>query len=330
MLQSKPLAELSFVRKYSLVSFLSIGAIISAIAVIMASAKVSIKTRPLDHRDERIWRKESTPAWPLFGFHPHTQYNWDASTEDNYRSSEQVFAGRFSDIRQRLDLNYHASYTSSRQLLQDAIIESMLTASVLIQHGQSKPCTSYEPWIIFTAGVMGAGKTHTIKKLHSDGQFPLQSFVTVDPDEMRRLLPEFNVYVGFNAETAGELTRKEAGMMAEILTVAALERGQNVLVDGSLRDAPWYQMYFLSLRETFPQIKLGIIHVTAPIKAIFERVKRRGESTGRVVPEDVLLNSIEQVPKSVMILKQQVDFFPRDPQPCGRRRRTRSVRKIPG
>jgi hypothetical protein len=283
MLQSEPLAGLSFVRKPSLVSFLSLGAIISAIVVIMASAQVSVKTRPLDHRDGRIWRKESTPAWPLFGFHPHPQYDWDGSTEENYRSTEEIFAGRFSEIRQRLDLNYHGSYTSPRQLLQDVIIESMLTSSVADEHGQSKPCTSSEPWIIFTAGVMGAGKTHTIKQLHSDGQFPLQSFVTVDPDEMRRLLPEFNVYVGFNAETAGELTRKEAGMMAEILTVAALERGQNVLVDGSLRDAPWYQMYFLSLRETFPQIKLGIIHVTAPTKAIFERVKVRNRCQSNAV-----------------------------------------------
>jgi hypothetical protein len=278
MLQFQSLAELSFVRKPSVVTFLSIGAIISTIIVIMASAQVSIKTRTLDHHDDRIWLKESTSAWPLFGFHPHPQYDWGVSTEENYRSMEQIFAGRFSDIRRRLDLNYHSSYTRSRELLQDAIIESMLVSSVGEAPGQPQPCTSSEPWIIFTAGVMGAGKTHTIKQLHSNGQFPLQSFVTVDPDEMRRLLPEFNVYVGFNPETAGELTRKEAGMMAEILTVAALERGQHVLVDGSLRDAHWYQKYFLSLRQSFPRIKLGIIHVTAPTKVIFERVKVRHRS----------------------------------------------------
>ena len=122
---------------------------------------------------------------------------------------------------------------------------------------------------------MGAGKTHVMKQLHSNGQFPLETFVSVDPDEIRRLLPEFQVYVESCPERAGELTRKEAGMVAEILTEAALERGQNVLVDGSLRDAAWYAAYFQTLRQSFHSLKLGIIHVTAPIGEIFQRVEVR-------------------------------------------------------
>jgi Zeta toxin len=86
----------------------------------------------------------------------------------------------------------------------------------------------------------GAGKTHTINKLNESGQFPLESFIRVDPDEIRRRLPEFQIYLEKNPEKAGELTRKEAGMMAEILTSFALEQGLNVLVDGSLKDAAWY------------------------------------------------------------------------------------------
>jgi hypothetical protein len=88
--------------------------------------------------------------------------------------------------------------------------------------------------------MLGAGKTHTINKLHESGHFPLESFVTVDPDEIRRRLPEFQSYIQHNPERAGELTRKEAGMIAEILTNSALEQGMNVLVDGSLKDAAWH------------------------------------------------------------------------------------------
>jgi hypothetical protein len=38
-------------------------------------------------------------------------------------------------------------------------------------------------------------------------------------------------------------------------------------------------------------------------------IQQRAKTTGRVVPTDVLLKSIEQVPKSVEILSQHVDFF---------------------
>ena len=208
-------------------------------------------------------------------------YDWNVSTEENYRSDEgsssislsSSSGGKFNHIRRRLDRNYHANYVHSRRILQDSIIESMLFGTSTGEQQQEQPCRSIEPWIVFSAGVMGAGKSWTIAKLVEKRRFPLESFVSVDPDEIRRRLPEFDGYVRHNPETAGEHTRKEAGMIAEILTLATLDRGQHVLVDGSLRDAHWYAKYFQSLRQSFPHIKLGIIHVTAPIDAIFKRVK---------------------------------------------------------
>jgi hypothetical protein len=117
------------------------------------------------------------------------------------------------------------------------------------------------------------------------------------------------VYVERTPDRAGELTRKEAGMMSELLTNYALDSGLNCLVDGSLKDADWYEKYFNKLRKIYPTLRIGIIHVTAPTEAIFERVKQRGKSTGRVVPLDTLKRSIEEVPKAVTQLRRSVDFF---------------------
>lgn len=103
------------------------------------------------------------------------------------------------------------------------------------------------------------------------GHFPLLAFVTVDPDEIRRHLPEFHLYVEQSPELAGELTRKEAGYIAEILTLAGLQAGKNVLVDGSLRDSEWYKKYFARLRRDFKYLRIAIIHVTAPRDAVFQR-----------------------------------------------------------
>ena len=122
--------------------------------------------------------------------------------------------------------------------------------------------------------------------------------------------------------------------------MVALRRGMNVLVDGSLRDSAWYKTYFSQLREDFPTLKLAIVHVSAPRDAIFKRAavslrslrrvwslfaelptvdselffffplkQDRAVATGRIVPKETLLMAIDQVPRSVNILKTLVDYF---------------------
>jgi predicted kinase len=244
-------------------------------------------------------------------------YDWNRSTEDNHKAKDeqqqqkqQLIPSKFRPFRQKLDRSYHCTYSLERQAVQDAILDSLLQDTKIVDAVSGRECTvPHTPWIVFTAGVYGAGKTHTIKKLHERGQFPLDSFVAVDPDEIRRRLPEFSVYVTKTPERAGELTRKEAGMMAEILTNFALEQGMNVLVDGSLKDAVWYENYFQKLRHGHPLLKIGIIHVKAPLEAILERIRQRGKETGRVVPMDALKRSIVQVPIAVEQLRHSVDFF---------------------
>ena len=94
----------------------------------------------------------------------------------------------------------------------------------------------------------------------------------VDPDEIRRHLPEFYNY---DSQLAGEMTRLEAGMIAELLTLAALSNGRNVLVDGSLKDSVWYQQYFAQLRTDYPWLQIAILHITAPMQAVIDRAQVR-------------------------------------------------------
>lgn len=120
---------------------------------------------------------------------------------------------------------------------------------------------------------MGAGKSYALRKIHDRGRFPLSAFVIVDPDEIRQLFPEYGLYVDQNPLKAGEMTRKEAGYIVEILTLAALQAGKNVLVDGSLRDSTWYTEYIESLRKQYSMLKIMILHIVAPREAIFARAE---------------------------------------------------------
>eukprot|EP00581_Thalassiosira_minuscula_P006305 CAMPEP_0183746956 /NCGR_PEP_ID=MMETSP0737-20130205/67020_1 /TAXON_ID=385413 /ORGANISM="Thalassiosira miniscula, Strain CCMP1093" /LENGTH=406 /DNA_ID=CAMNT_0025982663 /DNA_START=266 /DNA_END=1486 /DNA_ORIENTATION=- len=240
------------------------------------------------------------------------KYSLSKSTQGNYAAEDGVkdFYGPFQEIRSRLDYNYHGNYSKERQLFQDKIVEKQLDGTTIVDRNSGRVCkTPTEPWIVFTAGVMGAGKSHTMKQLSSKGLFPLQSYVVVDPDEIRSHFPEYHLYAQRMPQRAGELTHREAGYLTEIVTEAAMQRGHNVLVDGSLKDSDWYSEYFKSLRKKYKGIRIAILHITAPRAAVLERAKNRAKDTGRVVPIETLELSLKQVPISVRKLAPQADFF---------------------
>lgn len=53
------------------------------------------------------------------------------STEENHRSDDRNFYGKYSHIRETLDYAYHCNYTYERQKLQDSIITEFLHAAVI-------------------------------------------------------------------------------------------------------------------------------------------------------------------------------------------------------
>lgn len=294
---------------------------------------MTIKTSPSASSDPSS-STVSANTWP-----GDSGYDWQRSTEENYRSnsSRDHFVGEFQEFRRRLDRSYHNDYIPSRQALQDGIIRRLLASENRCNEDPStsatddKNCFQKERvdlgtgkqhdaarWIVFTAGVYGAGKSHTIGRLQSLGCFPPRSsFMGVDPDEIRRMLPEFSLY---RADQAGAYTQKEAGMIAELLTDIALSSGKNVVVDGSLRDAAWHEKYFRNLRTRFgadssldgqvrKNIRIGILYVTAPLDEIYLRVEQRGASTGRAVPPEFLERSMKEVPEAIERLRPLVDFY---------------------
>lgn len=110
-------------------------------------------------------------------------------------------------------------------------------------------------------------------RLASQGYFPLESYVSVDPDVIRQQFPEFHLYASLSREKAGERTHKEAGYVTEIVTAVALNSGYNVLVDGSLRDWKWYSEYFQTLKRKYKKLRVAILYVSAPREKIMERAK---------------------------------------------------------
>lgn len=241
-------------------------------------------------------------------------YDYTKSTEENYKhvgDTPPSFTGEFAKERSQIDYSYHKHYNIDRQLLQDHIMEKFLKTTIryVIDDEEIICDRPIQPWLVFTAGCMGAGKGHTIKWLADKELFPLKAFVQVDADALRELLPEFNEYNKRDESTSGFLTQKEVGYISELLTLDGLDEGKNVLVDGSLRDAEWYSKYIKDLRIRYPQLNIGILYVTAAKDTILQRAAERAKETGRVVPEEVILSTLRKIPESIRILSPLVDFL---------------------
>lgn len=162
--------------------------------------------------------------------------------------------------------------------------------------------------ILFIKGAFGAGKSHVLSWLSKRGLFPLHSFVVVDPDHLREKLPETKEYIRRNPATAGYMTQKEVGYISEVMILKALLEGKNIIVDGSLKDWQWYSQYMNQLRNTFPRLKLAIIHVVTTLDTAVNRAARRGAETGREVPLEAISEQLEAIPQSLKRLEPYVNY----------------------
>ena len=77
-----------------------------------------------------------------------------------------------------------------------------------------------QPWAIFTAGCMGAGKTRVMGVLGREGLLPLDRFVRVDQDLIRAHLPETRTLMKLDRRTVGHMT--QASLSLKSLTHKSL------------------------------------------------------------------------------------------------------------
>lgn len=216
----------------------------------------------------------------------------DQSTADLYKSNDFIFAGDFTESRSKVDFSYHSNYQIERQLVQDRIIHKYL------RFGKSVN----SPKIIFTAGVMGAGKGYILKKMSQSKQIDLQEYLWVDPDQLKNELPEMKIYVNLDPKTAGTKVHKESGFIQEIILSEALKQNKNIIVDGSLTSLIRHKMLFESIHRDYPHYTIEIIYVIADLEKIKARIQRRGDATGRFVPMEKVEQAFHQIPKTVQVL----------------------------
>jgi hypothetical protein len=196
-----------------------------------------------------------------------------------------------------------ASITTNTVPLDD--VDSSDTNRIQERMGQPQP--EKRPWIVFTAGPMGVGKGYVLTQLQQANLFDVSSFVKIDPDLIKYELPEMVGYLQKDRATAASKLHRESTQMADIIFEYAVTNSMSILVDGSLRDVVYYESLFRRIRTEYPSYRIAIIHITASRDVIYNRAATRANITGRVVPTQLLEESIQQVPKSVAKLSPLAD-----------------------
>lgn len=254
----------------------------------------------------------NTQSWPPLN--QNVTFDWSQPTNQVYASQddeeEKTFTEPFSLARSLLDYSYHANPLKNRQLLQDEILRRVVESAPCSTATDSSPSSTkhqQRPWMVFTAGPMGVGKGYVLQELHKANLFPIQEFIKIDPDLLKSELPELPGYIQINPVIAASQLHRESTQMADVLLEHALAHSHSILVDGSLRDVEYYTSFLKRIRREFPTYQIAILQIVASREVIFQRAKTRGEKTGRVVPIELLEESIRQVPASVAQLSSLTD-----------------------
>ena len=214
-------------------------------------------------------------------------------------NSTMTYKSPYQSIRDTLDYAYHSKPSEHRIQCEDKFITTHLT----------KPYTCRpEPQLLFTAGAMGAGKSHFLSTLP-------YKYVLIDPDEIASSMPPFESSdISFRPaeqveEVEGTRARHEARLITEILLQAAMQRRADVVLDGSLRSYQWYLQNIPQLRHKHPDYRVDLVHIHCPLPEVLKRAHKRALKTGRQVPNTLIERSWKDSRRAISVLgrKKLVD-----------------------
>lgn len=194
----------------------------------------------------------------------------------------------FDDIRNNLDYSWHIKLNDYQNKYHNKILCEILKSQEKTFNGIA----------CFTAGCMGAGKSHYIKQ-HS----LFREFIHNDPDQLK----------GYILQYEPKLTRQNKILhlfscnLSEVLLRYCIMQHLSFVLDGTLRNIPWHKSLFEELKSK--DFLIHLIYVKSSLKTILIRAAKRHVETKRHVPLHLILQTFRSIHISVECLKPYSDTF---------------------
>jgi len=157
---------------------------------------------------------------------------------------------------------------------------------------------------IVTMGGPASGKSTGLGDVAND-----PSYVKVDPDGIKEQMPEYQKAIDPAATWKGAafMAHEESSYLAKQIKSKAIERGNNLIIDGTGANADKFVKSIQDLKTAGYQVHLMMPHVE--VEEALPRAMKRGERTGRIVPEEFIREAYSKIPYNFERIAMTVDAF---------------------
>lgn len=226
--------------------------------------------------------------------HTHTQTYWVRPDEEEHEKP--------ADTKTRYTIPGTRRYLDERHELHKKIVDELTKDAGRPKRKGEKP----------TAVLMGGGtasgksslRKHVIdRKLR---QLGIRA-ATIDPDEIKERIPEFNDFKKAYPEHAAELVHKESTDIGALALEKLIKSGKSFVLDGTLRGKDRVEKLVDKLKKAGYQVHVYVADV--PLEVAKARSDERAKLTGRVVPHEIIEATHRSVPKTIEGLKHKFDSY---------------------
>ena len=153
-----------------------------------------------------------------------------------------------------------------------------------------KPTAAENKEALFMGGGGGSGKSSMLKKMVAARDFVSDGKVLVNPDEIRDFIPEYEVLTAMGDGRGSARSHQEAAdIIAAEVYRRARQQGLSLIIDGTMKSAAKGVKKMRDLRVEGYFVRM--LAVTIDPHEAMVRGYLRGKSSGRFVPDDVLLGA---------------------------------------
>lgn len=169
--------------------------------------------------------------------------------------------------------------------------------------GVSSVGDTERPRAIMLMGAAGSGKSSLIPQLVPDPS----NFVHVDADQVKEAMPEYQSGLEEGDTDIANTVHTRSKNVAKSMATEAIATRRNLIFDATGSDVAQYMTMITAMRDKTKNyhITLAMSHLS-PDEGV-RRVAERAQQTGREIPENVVRDMYQWVPRNFPTLANQVD-----------------------
>lgn len=209
--------------------------------------------------------------------------------------------------------NHQHSAAMARKIvyyLVNALPDNLLASGVQDHAQKDITANQQNPQAILMMGGSGSGKSTIISKLNID----TSKMVVADADAVKAMMPKYSQGVHEGDSQIASTVHKQSNSITAGLVEQTIASKKHLLYDATGANYATYMTsgfggmfgkdgLFKKLDDAGYSIKLVLAHI--PMHEGLERVKARGERTGRKIPERIVKGIYRDVPKNFVNFSQR-------------------------